>query len=301
MTITLKSMIDYIYEYIVSIDGNQDDNIILNNISNSTDGNNMSIDWVNKRKDNKQVIVEQSKARVIICDSDIIYNDTIKNQKKVLIKVLNPRLVIAKIGNEFFIQRKIGIHKSAIIHEDAIIGENVYIGPNSSVGKCRIGNKCIIDANVVIYDDVEIGKNVRIYSGTIIGHDGMGCELDRDGSLIPFPHLGKVIIEDDVTIGANCSIAKGSLSNTVIGKNSKLNALVNISHNDVIGKHVWVSSNVNISGSVNIGDNCVIYSSSVFREGLIVGKDVLIGMGAVVTKDIPNNEVWYGNPAKKVR
>lgn len=301
MTIKLEAILIFIANYINKIEGDIGDDYNLNKISDLNSADEYSIDWIGKNSKNKQKLAEKSKSKIIICDITLKYSENIKAEGKILIKVENPRLVIAKIGNEFFLEKKVGIHHTAVLHKEVELGENIFIGANCSIGKCKIGDNCHIDANVTIYDNVEIENNVRIYSGTVIGHDGMGCEVDLDGSLVPFPHLGSVLIKDSVTIGANCSIAKGSLSKTIIGRNCKINAFVNISHNDVIGENVWISSHVNIAGSVNIGNNCVIYSSSVFREGLTVGNDVLVGMGAVVTKNIPDNEVWYGSPAKKVR
>jgi UDP-3-O-[3-hydroxymyristoyl] glucosamine N-acyltransferase len=215
--------------------------------------------------------------------------------------VANPKMAIAKVGNNFFVDKpKPQIHPTAILHPEVILGENVVIGPYCVIGKCKIGNNSVLDANVVLYDNTTIGNNVYIHSGAIIGTDGLGCEREADGTLIKFPHLGGVVIEDNVDIGAGCQIAKGALSNTIIGKVTKINVGCFIAHNAKIGENAWISPKVNIAGSCKIHDNVTIYSGVVIREQTTIGSYAIIGMGAIVTKDIPEGETWVGNPAKKL-
>lgn len=128
----------------------------------------------------------------------------------------------------------------------------------------------------------------------------MGCDRKKDGILVKFPHFGGVEICDDVEIGANCQITRGSLSNTIIGSGSKINGLCFIAHNCILSKNVWITGDTMLAGSVTIEDNVTIYSKVIIREQRTIGEGSVIGMGAVVTKDVPPGETWVGNPAKKM-
>lgn len=223
-------------------------------------------------------------------------------QNKILLVSDNPKLLLTKIYNKYFkLTIKAEISDKADISPDAIIGDNCHIGAFCSIGRCKIGDNVAIMANVTIYDNVTIGDYVIIHSGTVLGRPGFGFEKDIDGSLINFPQISTLIIEDNVEIGANCTIDKGALKDTIIGKNSKINNLCHIAHNVSIGKSTTITGQVNISGSTTIGNNVWISPNSTLIGHTSVGNNSIIGAGSVVTKDIPANEVWLGAPAKKIR
>ena len=298
--ILLTEIISFLGDEIIIVYGNPVD-IELRYLKEPKNVDEYTLDWVNANKSGKQQIVETSKANAIIVGQDIIYSDVLKEQGKVIIQVNNPKLTVAKVGNEFFVCKPLPcIHSTAVINKEAKIGNNVFIGANTTIGKCEIGNNVTIHSNVTLYDNVTIKNNVLIHAGAIIGTDGLGCEREKDGRLVKFPHFGGVIIEDDVEIGANCQIAKGALSNTIIGKGSKINVGCYIAHNVVLGKNVWISAQAKIAGSVHVCDNVTIFIGVIIREQKTIGFGSTIGMGAVVTKDVPDGETWIGNPAKKL-
>lgn len=297
--INLIEIVKFIYNEIKEVYGDPKD-IIIQRLGTPENVDEFTLDWISVRSSDKQFIAESTKAKAIIVPEEIVYSQCIEQQKKVLIVVVNPKIAIAKIGNFFFAESvEPGIHPTAVVNPQAVIGDNVSIGANTTIGKCIIGNDTVIMPNAVILNNVTIGQKVIIQSGAIIGTDGLGCERESDGTLIKFPHLGGVTIEDKVEIGANCQIAKGALSNTIIGKGSKINVDCTIAHNVVLERNVWLSPKVNIAGSVRIGCNTTIFSGVIIRDKLEIGKQVVIGMGSVVTKNIPDAEVWIGNPAHK--
>lgn len=297
--IAIQEIINFLGTEVIQVLGNTD-NRYIQYLKPSESVDEFTLDWVNSIKTNKQLIVESSKAKVIIVDSGVEYSSLLEQQGKVLIIVSNPKLVLLKIGNKFFVNNKpAGTHITASIDSMAEIGELAYIGANVSIGACVIGNNVMIYPNVVINDNVQIGNNVIIKAGAIIGFDGFGYERDELNNLIKFPQLGSLIIEDNVEIGSNTCIDKGSLSDTIIGFNTKINNLCHIAHNVVIGKNVVIAAQVNISGSTTIGDDVWIAPNASLRGQQKIGKNTTIGMGAVVTKDVPDGETWFGNPAKK--
>jgi len=297
--IPLKEILVFLGDDIKTIYGNPNDKIVCH-LRESQYADELTLDWISHNKSNFQQIAENSNSKIIIAGTLLNYSNIIKNQEKVIILVDNPKLSIAKVGNHFFSEKpNPGIHATAIISPDAIIGDNIYIGPNTTIGKCTIGNNCFIYPGVTIYDRAIIGNNVSIHSGSVICTDGLGCTRLESGELIEFPQLGGVIIEDNVYIGANSQIVCGSLSNTIIGKGSKINGQSFIGSNCVLGNNIWITGSSMLAGSVNVGNNTTIFSKVIIRDQCKIGKNVIIGMGSTVTKNIPDGEVWLGSPAKK--
>jgi len=212
------------------------------------------------------------------------------------IKVKNPRLEFSKIVNNFFINRI-----TKIIDPSAKIGKNVYFGKNVSIGKNSviddnviIGDNTIIKNNVTILHGVEIGKNCLIRSGVVLGEDGFGFEYDENGVPIHFPHIGNIKIGNGVEIGANSVIARGSLDDTIIENNVKIDALVHVAHNCIIKENSFIIASSQISGSVVIGKNSWIAPSSTIIQKRVIGDNVKIGIGAVVLNNVANNKTVMG-------
>jgi len=152
-------------------------------------------------------------------------------------------------------------------------------------------NKCVVTK----------GKNVQVGQNCSIGNDGFQYIKGPEGDIVKFPHFGNVVIEDDVEIANNVCIDRGALSNTIIRKGVKIDNLVHIAHNVEVGENTMIIALAMVAGSVKIGKNCWISPSSSIREQLTIGDNVLIGLGAVVIKDVESNSVMVGNPAKLLR
>jgi len=223
-------------------------------------------------------------------------------QDKTLILVSNPRLAFIRVMQKYF-EKKVEfiVHPTAIIDENAKIALNVYIGPNSYIGECEIGENTVIHGNVFIYPNVKIGSNGIIHAGTVIGTSGFSYERNERRELERFPHIGGVIIEDEVEIGSNVSIDRGTMGNTIIGRGTKIDNLCHIAHNVVIGKHCMIIAQSMVGGSTRIDDYSWVAPQACLRDGIKIGKNVVIGMGSVVTKDVEDGWVVFGVPAKEIR
>jgi len=206
----------------------------------------------------------------------------------------NPRLTFARAlhwleANNYFTE----YNQDAKIHPSVKIGQFVSIGRN-----VEIGEGTVILPNVVIHNGVTIGKRCMIKSGTVIGQDGFGFE--RDENQVPFriPHVGTVVIGDDVEIGSLNTVCRGTLRDTVIGNNVKIDDHVHVAHNVQIGAKTYVIACAELSGGVVIGEEAWISPQSSIKEQLKIGKGAMVGLGAVVLKDVPEYKTVVGNPAR---
>jgi UDP-3-O-[3-hydroxymyristoyl] glucosamine N-acyltransferase len=195
--------------------------------------------------------------------------------------------------------RSVGV----VISETAKIGTNCRIGHFSKIGKyCRIGSNVTIGDSVAIEQNTTIGNNCRIQSGVKIGADGFSYERDEHSfELERFPHIGGVIIGNDVEISSNCSIARGSLSDTIVGDGTKIDALVHIAHNVEIGRNCLLGAGTVIGGSTKIGNDCRCGLNCTIKHKLRIGTNVTIGYGSSVITDVPDGERVEGVPAKSVK
>jgi len=280
---------------------NYDQGLYITSVCATLPGDIYSLVFVSKDRVDKIEMIKKTISKIIICDLDVNINQ-FELQDKCLLKVSDPKLCFSIVVNKYFVEKpKPGIHPSSVIHPSAKIHSSVYIGPNCSIGIAEIGEDSILYGNIFIYDNVKMGKYVTINSGTVIGAEGFGYNRMKDGTSIQFPHLGGVIIEDDVEIGSNTSIDRGALANTIIKKGAKIDNLVHIAHNVIIEEDAWIIANAMIGGSTIIGKTAYIGPSTCIRDVIKIGTEALIGMGSVVTKNVPDSEIWAGNPARPLK
>ena len=214
----------------------------------------------------------------------------------------NPRLAFQKILTEFFMPRQRGgISATAFIGNNVTIAEDVSIGHYVIIeDNCSIGNKTIIDHHTVIKEGTKIGKNVIIGANNTIGGVGFGYEKDETGQFMFIPHIGNVVIEDNVEIGNNTCIDRAVLGSTVLMKNSKIDNLVHIAHGVKVGKNSLVIANAMVAGSVEIGENTWVAPSSSILNQKKIGNNVTIGLAAVVVKDVVDGQTVIGSPAEEI-
>ncbi len=260
-----------------------------------------SLVWIKGAKDNKRELLQQTKSKIIICDETLTIEEEFL-MEKCFIVVNNPKLVFIRVVENLFVREKqCGIHPTAVVDPEAEIHPSAYIGAFTFVGKSKIGENTYIYGHCFIYDGVAIGKNVTIHAGTVIGSDGFGYSRNEKYEFEKFPHVGGIIIEDNVEIGSNTSIDRGALGNTLIKEGTKIDNLVHIGHNCIIGRHCAIIANTMLGGSVEIKDYSWVAPSASILNQLKIGEKVTVGMGAVVTKSVPDGETWTGVPAKHLK
>lgn len=187
---------------------------------------------------------------------------------------------------------------SANISPSAKIGKNTIIEPGAVIGNhVTIGDDCLIRANTVICDHTEIGNRVRIHSNTAIGNEAFYYHRNTDGSYSPWHSIGRVIIHDDVRIGAMCTIDRGVSGDTIIGEGSKLDDQVHIGHGVTIGKHCIIAAQSGIAGKTIIQDHVTIYGQVGISKGLVIGEGAIILAQTGVSKSIPGGKRYMGSPA----
>ncbi len=235
-----------------------------------------------------------------------------------LIRVENVYLSVSKLLEEFEIKSNYtGIHSTAIIHESAHVGENVSIGAYAVIGEgvhigngtriypqvyldrnVRIGEQVIIHSGVKIYKDCIVGNRCILHSNVVIGSDGFGFSPDSDGNYKKIPQLGNVELGNDVEIGSNTSIDRGTMGSTRIGDGSKLDNLIQIAHNVQIGNRTVIAAQTGIAGSTKIGSNCQIGGQVGIAGHLSIadGSQIQAQSGIASSLDTPNGK-WYGSPA----
>lgn len=254
---------------------------------------------------------EQSQATAILVSGDFNSNS------KVLIRVPNARVAAARILPAFFPPDSLpaGIHPSvsvgpgAQVDPTAHIGSHCVLGPGVRVGArtrllggnhlgrdCHVGNDVCLFPNVVLYDRSHVGDRVTIHAGTVIGSDGFGYVFD-EGRHRKVLQVGNVMIHDDVEIGANAAIDRGALGSTIIGKGTKIDNLVHVAHNVVIGRHCVIMGQVGFAGSTHVGDYCVVASQSGIAGHLKLGNQSTVGAKSGVMRDVPEKETVLGIPA----
>ncbi len=258
-------------------------------------------------------LVKETKASAIMIPRDMSIPG------KSIIRTDNPSLAFAQVASQLIKGEEKhfeGIHQSAVIAKEVCLGKNVAMGPNvvidnkvtigdnsiiyagSYVGHdAQIGQDCLIYPNVTIREESVIGDRVIIHSGTVIGSDGFGYEK-VDGKHVKIPQIGITVIEDDVEIGSNVTIDRARFNKTLIGRGSKIDNLVQIAHNVVIGEYCIIISQVGISGTVVIEKNSILAGQAGVAGHLTIGEGSVVAAQAGVTKSLPANSYVMGYPAK---
>lgn len=288
-----------------------DNNVEITELSSFFQAEEGSITFAADEKFLKKL--NETKASVVLVPKGIeLPND----EKTYLIVEENPRILMPKLLK--FFKRKLK-KMSDLIENTAIIGENSYVAPNSYIGHdVKLGKNVKIypnvticegvniDDNTVIYPNVtirefcNIGKNCVIQPGAVIGADGFGF-VKIDGNNIKIEQIGRVIIEDFVEIGANTTIDRGTIGNTIIKKYTKIDNLVQIAHNDIIGENCLLISQVGIAGSTEVGSNTTLGGQVGVAGHLKIGSNVMIGAKSGIIGNVESNQILSGFPLMSLK
>ncbi|CAM8347212.1 UDP-3-O-(3-hydroxymyristoyl)glucosamine N-acyltransferase [Candidatus Methylopumilus planktonicus] len=282
-----------------------DPNLLINSVASLESANQNSISFFNNPK--YLDLLKSSKAAVVI-----IRKDNLPDRSGTSIVIDNPYLYFAKVSqllNPNKILKK-EIHKSAIIHPSCKLGQDVYIGPNVVIEEnvslgddvvihagsivesdSAIGNASVIHPHVVIKANTIIGKNCILYAGCIIGSDGFGYAKD-DSKWLAIPQIGRVLLGDNVDIGSNSTIDRGALDDTIISSGVKIDNLVQIGHNCLVGENTIIAGCVGIAGSAKIGKNCAIGGAAMILGHLSITDNVTISPGSMITRSIKTSGTY---------
>jgi len=194
-----------------------------------------------------------------------------------------------------------GIHPRAFVEPTATVGEGSVLYPGVYVGpRVRVGRDCILYPNAVIYDDTVLGDRVIVHAGASVGHDGFGFATSK-GVHHKIPQVGKVIVEDDVEIGANAAIQRAALGATIIGKGSKVDSLVSIGHGVKVGEYALLVSQVGIAGSTTLGHHVTLGGQVGVAGHLQIGNNVIVAAQGGIVGDVPDESALMGAPAMPLR
>lgn len=274
---------------------------------------------------NAVVVIPDDKTLIKLEDLEptllIIAEKSTQATKHPHIKVRDTRLALAQLSQLFDDRPLIAesIHPSAIVHptaklaEHVHLAENVTVRANAVIGKgsrigagcvisdnVQLGEGCLLHPNVTLYANVTLGQRVILHSGCVIGSDGFGYAPNQRGAM-KIHHLGSVKLGNDVEIGANTCIDRGTLSDTVIGDRTKIDNLCQIGHNVQMGTDCVMAGRAGIAGSVTIGNRVTIGGSVLMADHVMIGDDVTLAGGTGVSKNIPAGETWGGVPAVPVK
>lgn len=240
---------------------------------------------------------------------------------RTLLRVAQPRVAFVAVMHLFQPSAHAvgGVHRKAVVASDVTLGEDVTIRECAVVrSRARIGARTVIESgahigegvvigedgyvgpNVVIMSDAHVGNRVIIHGGTVIGADGFGF-VWHEGRHVKIPQVGRVIIEDDVELGANVCVDRATMGATIIKRGTKIDNLVQIAHNDLIGEDVILTGQVGLSGSVTVGNRVMFGGQSGAVDHVTIGDDARIGAATPVTKDVKAGETVWGFPARPSR
>jgi len=241
--------------------------------------------------------ISSSNASAFVTDS----KDDLKGYNGVVVE--HPYLAMIEILTLFSKNKDVqhSIHPNTVISESAKIDSNVTIGPFSVIGNdVVIKSGTIIGANVVICDDVQIGGDCLIHSGAIIGSDGFGFTT-IDNKHHKIPHIKSVVIGNQVEIGANCTIDRGSVRNTVINDSCKMDDQVHLAHNVIIGEGCLISGGTFLGGSATIGAHSMLGGKVDIGPHVVVGEESIFAARSCVLKSMPGGKMYAGNPAREIK
>lgn len=246
--------------------------------------------------------LQKTKARVIIIPRET--NGADLPQGKTFVSVRSPQWAFAQVLGLLDRERQHhpkGIHPKAHVEETAQVGAGTIIYPGCYIGhNVRIGEKCLLYPNVIVREDTQIGNRVIIQAGAVLGADGYGFAT-QDGRHHKIPQIGRVVIEDDVEIGANVTIDRATTGETRVGAGTKIDNLVHIAHNVRIGRDCLIVAQVGISGSTKVGNRVTLAGQVGIAGHLTIGDGAVVAAQSGVMNDVEPGAVVFGTPVRPIK
>lgn len=259
-----------------------------------------SLVWISPKKEaNAADLLRATPAPVVVAPAKATVPDEVLARACVILAP-SPKLVFSRIVAALFAPppARGGVHPTATVHPEAEIDPTATIGPHCHVGRSRIGAGAVLDGHVHVYDGVTVGARCWIAANAVLGVDGFGYTQDEDGEWVHFPHLGGVVLGDDVRVGAHACVVRGTLGDTVVDAGTKLDNYVTVGHNARVGKRVLVASHAIVGGSAVVGDDVWVSPHVTILNGLRVGKGAVLGAGACVVADVPEGGKLVARPGR---
>ena len=296
ISITARDIIEWADSegYICSFYG--DPNVEIKGFSSLSNYKNGTITWINLKNP-----VDNGVLMNIQCS--VIQKGVSTHPKNYFVTEESKSFFFALL-ERFFSNSDKGIaeRQNTYIGESVVLGENVKIGCNCVLdGEITIGDNTIIEHNVTMYNSITIGSDCIIHSGTVIGKDGFGYSFDKNNIPQKVQHFGGVQIGNHVEIGCNCAIDRGTIDDTIISDNTKIDSLVLVAHNVIIGRGCLIVGQTDIAGSCIIGDCSYVGIGASIENKTSIGNNSFVGMGTVVRNDIGDNMALLKNGIQPIR
>lgn len=298
LRISVENILEYLGQngYDVQYEGSKD--IVLEGYCQLEKLKSHSITWIKKASEDSLYDLTKLTGGIVVTDKKILYT----GENIGFIITHEPKAIFFGLLKKFWannVDYKIApssVVESKNVADKVSIGQNCYIG-----SEVTIGTGTVIEHNVSIYHRTRIGENCIIHSGTVIGADGFGYCINSNGQPEKVEHFGGVYIGDEVEIGANTCIDRGTLGDTWIGSHVKIDNLVHIAHNVRIGESSMVVAGSIICGSAELENESYVAPGGIVKNQLKIGANAFVGMGAVVTQSVNDNMVVVGVPAQPIR
>jgi UDP-3-O-[3-hydroxymyristoyl] glucosamine N-acyltransferase len=311
MQITLKEIAEFIGGKLIG-----DEKIIIKNLAKIEEANTGDLTFLYLPKYEKYFPHTHASAILVKPDfkktrHDISYLE-VKDPNKSFFKIINnffaPDLKLEGIDPTAFVHSKAKLGKNVSLGRNVVISSGCNIGDNTKIfhnsvllEDTKVGNDCIIFQNVSIREKCLIGNRVIIHPGTVIGSDGFGFDADEKGVFHKIHQIGIVIIEDDVELGANVCIDRASTGATIVKKGVKIDNLVHVAHNVIVGENTAIAAQAGISGSTKVGKNCLIAGQVGIVGHIEIADKVTLIAQSGVSKGISKPGVYFGSPAKEMK
>ncbi|MGE5353872.1 MAG: UDP-3-O-(3-hydroxymyristoyl)glucosamine N-acyltransferase [Acidobacteriota bacterium] len=311
MEIKLKDAADLVGGYIIG-----DENLIIENIAKIEEAKKNDLTFLYLPSYEKYFSTTQASAILVKPDfpktrTDITYIE-VKNPNAAFLTIINhffkPEFRLTGIDDSAYIAPGVSVGNGTTIGKNVVISEGCQIGSNVKIfhntvllENVTVGDNTTIFPNVTVREGCKIGSSVIIHSGTVIGSDGFGYSPDQQGVYHKIPQIGIVIIEDDVELGANVTIDRAALGATIIKKGTKLDNLVQIAHNVVVGENTVMSAQTGVSGSTKIGRNVILAGQVGVVGHIEIADNVIVGAKSGVSKGLSKPGTYWGSPAKELK